>query len=442
MNAATLSVGDELALGQIDDTNARWIAERLAREGIYRAEHRTVSDDVQAIASAMRDLLASSDLLVVTGGLGPTRDDLTRDALNAVVDGGNPLVEDQAARLWLDRWFRARGRPMPASNLLQARRPRSAEAIENPNGTAPALVARPAVDGRVRPVWCLPGPPREMRPLFEAAIVPALRELLCAASNGGPSRVLATLAVHSFGAGEAALAERLGDLMRRDANPTVGTTASRSIVSARIRATGEREEAQRALLAAAQEVERRWRPYAFGRDDRSLGEATVLALEARGETVAVAESCTGGALGAMLTDVAGSSAVVAGGWIVYSNDLKERALSVPRSILAAHGAVSEPVARELATAARSQARTTWGVGITGIAGPTGGSAAKPVGTVFIGLAGPDGASVRRFHFPGERDVVRDRAAKSALAWLRLSAEGAADADLLWSFAEPPRSERL
>ncbi|MBL9149919.1 MAG: competence/damage-inducible protein A [Phycisphaerae bacterium] len=431
MRGATLSIGDELALGQIDDTNARWLAQRLAEEGIFRSEHRTVSDDVDAIARAMRELMASNDVLIVTGGLGPTRDDLTRDALNAVVDGNAEMVEDPQARVWLDRWFRGRGRAMPESNLVQALRPRSAQVIDNPNGTAPALAAT----WKGARVWCLPGPPREMQPLVERVVLPALRTLV-------GDRVMPTMAIHSFGLGESALAERLGDLMRREANPTVGTTASGSIVTARLRYDGPRGDAADRLEEIALQVEALWAPYAYGRDGRSLADVTLAELREREQTVAVAESCTGGLLGAMCTDVTGSSDVFVGGWIVYSNDLKERALRVPRSIIAAHGAVSEPVARELATAARTQARSTYGVGITGIAGPGGGSASKPVGTVFIGLATEEGARVRRFHFPGERSTVRDRAAKSALQWLRFAALGVPDTHMIWAHADPPGAERI
>lgn len=430
MNAATLSIGDELVLGQIDDTNARWIAERLAAEGVFRAEHRTVSDDADAMTEAMAALVAKWDIVIVTGGLGPTQDDLTREALNRVVDDGAPMVDDARAREALDRWFRGRGRTMPPSNLSQAQRPRSARCLDNANGTAPGLVA----DANGARIWCLPGPPREMQPIFERDVVPYVR-----ARSGDIA--MPTLAVHSFGLGESTLAERLGDRMRRDADPTVGTTASRSVVSARIRARGPRDEAVARVELAAAEIERIWHPYAYGRGDTSLAEAALGLLRERGETLAVAESCTGGLLGAMITEVAGSSDVFVGGWIVYTNDLKERSLSIPRSTLAAHGAVSAPVAHELAESARTTARSSWAIGITGIAGPGGGSATKPTGTVFIGLAGPDTTRVRRFHFPGERSAVRERSAKSALQWLRCAVLGEPDVPLLCAFADPPASER-
>ena len=430
MNATTLSIGDELALGQIDDTNARWITERLAAEGAFRVEHRTVPDDRKRIVRAIRDLAELSELLVITGGLGPTLDDLTRDALNDCCTGGAAMVEDSLARETLDRWFRGRGRAMPPSNLVQAQRPVNARCLDNPNGTAPGLSA----EVQRTSVFCLPGPPREMRPMFEANVVPFLRER-CG------DVVMPTLSVHSFGMGESVLAERLGERMSRDADPMVGTNASNAIVTARIRTSGPRLEAMARIEAMASEVERLWRPYAFGRDGTTLAMATIADLKARQESVAVAESCTGGLIGALLTDVAGASDVVLGGYIVYSNDMKVRAVGVDRSILAAHGAVSEPVVRQLAAGARERTRATWGIGVTGIAGPSGGTPTKPVGTVFIGIAGPMGERVRRFRFPGERDVVRDRTAKAAMQWLRLAMIGEPDTDLIWAFAEAPAAER-
>jgi nicotinamide-nucleotide amidase len=441
MKATTLSVGDELLIGQIDDTNARWIAERLAEEGVFRVEHRTIGDDRLRISAAIRELAAVSELVVITGGLGPTLDDLTREALNDCCNPGTSLVEDAQARATLDRWFRGRGRKMPESNLIQALRPSNGRCLDNPNGTAPGLVA----DVDSTRVFCLPGPPREMRPMFEADVVPYVR-------GRAGDVAMPTISVHSFGMGESALAERLGERMLRTADPMVGTNASNSIVIARIRAHGPRGEAM------AQEVERLWSPYAFGREGTSLAMATIALLRERGHTLALAESCTGGLIGAQLTEVAGASEVVLGGFIVYSNEMKVREVQVNRSTLAAHGAVSEEVARQLALGARERTRSTWGIGVTGIAGPGGGTAAKPVGTVFVGLAGPglgtghepgtpgaashtDGERVRRFQFPGERNVVRDRAAKSALQWLRLVMLGEPDAPLLWAFADAPAVER-
>jgi nicotinamide-nucleotide amidase len=422
---ATLSVGDELVLGQIVDTNAAWLGDRLAACGRFRDEHRLVADDRAAIARAIRELSAGRSHLIVTGGLGPTLDDLTREGLNAAIDASDPpLVADEVARGDLDRWFAGRGRSMPEINLRQAMRPSSARCLRNPNGTAPGLAAE--LDGCR--IWCLPGPPREMEPMFEAEVAPAL---------AGSGRAVVRRAVLSFGLGESALAERLGPLMDRDRSPSVGTTASGSIVTARIRAEGEPESATATADATARLVETAWEPYAFGRDG-TIAEALARELSRSSATVAVAESCTGGSLGGMLTSVAGSSAWFPGGIIAYANDVKIRELSVPAATIDRAGAVSDAVAVAMAAGVRTRFAATYGVGITGIAGPGGGSDAKPVGLVWIGLAGPDGSRARAFRFPGDRATVRDRAAKSAIQWLRFRLLGRDDLPLIWDWPEARR----
>ena len=327
--AAILSVGDELVLGTALDTNSRTLSSALRDAGLEVAEHRTVRDELGAIEAAIRALAAGCDVLVCTGGLGPTDDDLTRAALNAIVDGGRPMVEDPVARADLESWFAGRGRPMAAINLRQALRPASARIVRNPGGTAPGLHA--AV-GACR-AWFLPGPPREMVPMFEADVLPAVRP------PGEP--LLAKRTVQGYGIGESALAELLGVRMARGRDPEVGTTASGSIVSIQVVARGPdaaaragREAAECAAVAA---------PWAFAGEGGSLAGSVLEECRSRGRTLAVAESCTGGLVGAMLTAVPGSSDVFAGGWITYSDAMKERELGVPRDALDAHGAVSGEV---------------------------------------------------------------------------------------------------
>jgi nicotinamide-nucleotide amidase len=422
---ATLSVGDELVLGQVVDTNAAWLGERIASCGHLRDEHRLVADDRDAIVRAIRELSAGRTHLVVTGGLGPTLDDLTREALGAALDASAPsLVLDADARAGLDRWFAGRGRMMPGLNLRQAMRPPGARCLPNPHGTAPGLAAE--LDGCR--IWCLPGPPREMEPMFEAEVAPAL---------GGSGRAVVRRSVLSFGLGESALAERLGPLMDRGREPSVGTTASGSIVTARIRAEGEPAVAAAGADATVGLVEAAWAPYAFGRAG-TLADALARELLARQASVAVAESCTGGSLGGMLTAVPGSSAWFPGGTIAYANEVKVRELSVPTDLIARDGAVSHSVAVAMATGVRARFRSTCALSITGVAGPSGGTDAKPVGLVWIGLAGPEGAAARAFRFPGDRATVRDRSAKSALQWLRLDLLGQGDAPLIWEWPEAPR----
>ncbi|MFM7259100.1 MAG: competence/damage-inducible protein A, partial [bacterium] len=235
---AILSVGDELVLGQIEDTNAAWIARALQAIGRTPGERRTVGDDRAALAGALRALASTHAAVIVTGGLGPTLDDLTREALLDVVSPGAALVEDEAGIEHLRGWFEKRGRPMPASNLRQAMRPPNARLLANPHGTAPGIAARAAFDARACEIFCLPGPPNEMKPMFDNLVAPVLRD---------DANVVATAALHSIGLGESTLAERLGQLMERGREPSVGTTASDGIVSIRVRATGAPAVARREL---------------------------------------------------------------------------------------------------------------------------------------------------------------------------------------------------
>ena len=404
MKAAILSIGDELMLGQTQDTNARWLAGRLADRGVPCVQFRVVPDDLAAQAAALRELAAAAQVVIVTGGLGPTDDDLTREALRVAMGDANPLVLDAPSLEALDRWFTHRGRSMPDINRRQAMRPSGAECLRNDFGTAPGL--RGTVGGST--IVCLPGPPREMEPMFDQFVLPLL-----------PKQAMATGVVHAFGQGESFLAERLGDRMHRERNPLVGTTASGSVVSARVRGRDAAAEpaAMQAELAA---IEALWKPFAFGRGTTTLAGALGAALRERGLTMALAESCTGGLAGSLVTAESGSSAWFLGGLMTYANEAKRDLCGVPEALIAEHGAVSAPVAAALARGVRERLRADWSASITGVAGPNGGSDAKPVGTVYIGVSGPGFESVRRFKYPGERAIVRDRAAKTALVLLRLA----------------------
>ena len=404
MKAAILSIGDELMLGQTQDTNARWLAGRLADRGVPCVQFRVVPDDLAAQAAALRELAAVAQVVIVTGGLGPTDDDLTREALRVAMGDANPLVLDAPSLEALDRWFTHRGRSMPDINRRQAMRPSGAECLRNDFGTAPGL--RGTVGGST--IVCLPGPPREMEPMFDQFVLPLL-----------PKQAMATGVVHAFGQGESFLAERLGDRMHRERNPLVGTTASGSVVSARVRGRDAAAEpaAMQAELAA---IEALWKPFAFGRGTTTLAGALGAALRERGLTMALAESCTGGLAGSLVTAESGSSAWFLGGLMTYANEAKRDLCGVPEALIAEHGAVSAPVAAALARGVRERLRAEWSASITGVAGPNGGSDAKPVGTVYIGVSGPGFESVRRFKYPGERAIVRDRAAKTALVLLRLA----------------------
>ena len=418
--ACILSIGDELVLGTTLDTNGRTVSIALREAGIDVIEHRTVRDDLAAIVDAFRALASHGSVIISTGGLGPTDDDLTRDALNQIIDDDAPQVEDAVARTDLEVWFAGRGRTMVAINLRQAMRPRSAQIIRNMEGTAPGLAA---TIGACR-VYCLPGPPREMIPMLELEVLPAIRPA------GAP--MIAKRTLGSFGIGESALAEMLGARMTRGREPAVGTTASGSVVSIQVVARGADAAARAdaeitACLAAVA-------PYGFGSVDASVASALLDECRFHGRKLAVAESCTGGLIGSMLTAVSGSSDVFLGGWITYSNAMKEAQLGVDPSLIARHGAVSRETVMAMAEGACKRSGATLAISVSGVAGPQGGSPDKPVGTVWIGLHDASlGTRARRFEFPGPRDIVRDRAAKTALQLARWLLRGE-DAPILWERA--------
>jgi nicotinamide-nucleotide amidase len=343
--------------------------------------------------------------------LGPTLDDVSREALAEAMN--ESLVEDPASRMHLDQWYAGRGRVMPVGNVRQALRPTSATCIENPNGTAPGLRAR--VGAAL--VVVLPGPPREMRPMLEGVLNDEL---------SGESRP--TIVVRAFGIGESDAAERIEPLMRRDARLPVATTVSQSLLSARIR--GNVPDDRESIEMLAVRVEKAWHPFVFGRDDVTLSMALGAELRKAGQTIATAESCTGGLVAAMLTEVPGSSGWYPGGWVTYENTRKVEDLGVDAELIEQDGAVSRSVVSAMADGARRRAGSDYGVSISGVAGPDGGSADKPVGTVWIAVADEAGIDARCFCFSGDRPVVRDRAANTALQLTRLRLRGD-DSDLLW-----------
>lgn len=428
MQAVILSIGDELTLGQNLNTNSCWLADQLGRHGVVTIEHRMIDDDRVRIAAAVQALAADHELLIVTGGLGPTDDDLTREALNDVLSGSQALVVDEEARGWLDRWFSKRHTPMPEANLRQAMRPETMRCIPNPHGTAPGLAGE--LNGCL--VFALPGPPREMRPMFTAYVLPAL-------GRSDQDAVILAAKVNEFGIGESDAAERLGELTARDRHPLIGTTASDSIVSARIRARGRRDEIEPLIEADCMEIQQRWWPYAFSRDETALEEVVGMLLRERHRTVATAESCTGGWLGKQLIDVPGSSAYYLGGWVTYTNEMKALMLGVPTELIQQHGAVSREVAETMAIGALERTGADEAIAISGIAGPSGGTKEKPVGTVHIALSrrvqNAVRTSARHFVFSGDRTTIRDRSVKAALQMLRFALLEVDEAHLLlWEAA--------
>ena len=432
MRAATLSIGDELTLGQNVDTNSPWIAAQLAERSILTIEQRTVADDRQAIAHAIGDLAQRVNLLLITGGLGPTDDDLTREALGDVLTPNEPLAIDEKMLKHIVALFRTRGRPMPEMNRKQAQRPQTMQALLNHHGTAPGLVG---TIGQCH-IVSLPGPPREMQPMFLEQALPLL-------NLPTPNEIIVSGSVHEVGLGESDAAQRLGPLMDRTRNPLVGITVSDAIVSARVRATLKAHAAKGELEKTLDEIERLWQPYSFGRGATSLAESAGRLLRTSQRTLATAESCTGGWLGKMIVDVAGSSDYYRGGFVTYSNELKQAILKVPPHIIKEYGAVSGPVAIAMAEGAMKVSGADDVLAITGVAGPLRPEqpSEKPVGTVFIAQArnrqGRLDTIVRHFRFPGDRTTVRDRACKAALQMLRFSLLSQPDdLPLLWEYIDP------
>ena len=409
--AVIIAVGSELLTPNRIDTNSLFVTQRLNELGIRVQYKAVVGDRRDDLADALRLALSRADLVVVSGGLGPTDDDITRETVAAVF--GLPLEEDEGVVASIRARFAARKLPMPAINRRQALVPRGAAALANAKGTAPGLWIERAGAACV----ALPGPPRELRPMLEAVA----RDRI-APSSGGHGIFRRVLRV--TGRTESHVDEAAYPVYSRWRSGPVpietSILASLGQIELHLAARGAMEEAAvRALDQATSEL-----AGVLGRDlvssDGSQLEAVVGGmLRERAARVAVAESCTGGLVASRLTDVAGSSAYVQAGWVVYSNEAKVALLGVDAASIAAHGAVSEPVARALATGARERGGVEYGIAVTGIAGPGGGSADKPVGTVYVALAGPEGLQrVRRLSLPGEREQVKFQASQAALDLLR------------------------
>lgn len=414
MRAIILSIGDELVLGQTVDTNSAWLSSQLAAVGCAVAAHLTVPDDQPAIEQAIDESVGRCDVLIISGGIGPTEDDLTRQALAAVLR--EPLELNEAWLAELEKFFQQRGRPMPPLNRIQAMVPRGASMIFNTCGTAAGIDAA-YVSGDQKTIcriFVVPGVPKEMKAMFTRDVLPHVK-----AQGGGA--VILSRTLHTFGVGESTIAQHLGDLMRRDRNPSVGTTVTGGVVSLRV--NSRFESAQR----ASEELDRTVHAchealgdLIYGRDEQTLQSWLVMDLlnASPQETVSTAESCTGGLLAKMITDVPGSSAIFKQGWVTYSNESKTELLGVPPGLIEQFGAVSEAVVKVMANSARARARTNYALAISGVAGPGGGTEAKPVGTVCLALADTKEVITRTFNFPGDREWIRDRSAKMALTMLR------------------------
>ncbi|MEW6071913.1 MAG: CinA family nicotinamide mononucleotide deamidase-related protein [Planctomycetota bacterium] len=414
--AAIVAVGDELLAGAHRDQNGPEIAQRLAAHGIPVGEVRVVSDDEEAIAAAIGALLAPGTLVVVTGGLGPTLDDVTRHGVARALN--LPLDESGAALREIEAWFAARGLPVGEANRRQALVPRGAAIVPNRAGTAPGF----RVAARGGHVVALPGPPRELAVVLAEEVLPWLER------DGLAGEAFPTHRFHLFGLAESAFAERVGAWMDRDADPRMGCTAAQGVLTVVLRAGARSEESRRRLAARVDEVRARVGGHVFSETTPLLEEVLGAALLAGGISVTTAESCTAGLVAARLGGVPGISAVFAEGTVAYANAAKTRALGVAVPLLAAHGAVSGPVAEAMAAGAARRTGARLALAVTGIAGPSGGTLEKPVGLVWFAtsLDGELASASRRFP-PRDRQGIRSLAATAALflAWRRLRDAGLA-----------------
>lgn len=406
MRAELLAVGSELLGALRVDTNSLWLTQRLLETGIVVGARSTIADDPELLESALRAALSRSEIVITTGGLGPTADDLTREAAAAAL--GRRLVRDTSLLEGLEARFARFGRVMSPTNAQQADLIEGGRALANPRGTAPGQL----VEEEGRMLVLLPGPPGEMKPMFEEAVLPALL-----ARAGG--RIVRTRVLRIAGMGESNVDEIVAPLYRRYENPRTTILGAAGQVELHLVGEGANEaEVEQRIEELARGLRALLPGRIFSEDGRELPAVVAHLLRERGLTLAVAESCTGGLLTARLTEVPGSSAFLDRALVTYSNRAKHEELGIEPALVERTGAVSEEVAAAMAAGVRRIAGTKVGIGITGIAGPDGGTPDKPVGLVFVGLDAGESPRVRPCLFPGDRERVRYQATQVALEMLR------------------------
>ena len=413
MRVEIVTIGDELLLGYTIDTNAAHLARELAALGVEIVRRTTVGDAADDIAAGVRDALERTGAVITTGGLGPTADDMTKPAIASLF--GRRMYLHQAHLEWLrERWRRRFDRPLPKSNEQQAMVPEGATLLKNDYGSAPGIWLE---DDRGRWVAMLPGVPREMRGMLSDVLVPTLASR--AGNGAGAATVVRSRTLRTTGIAESALADALGDLASGVDGLPLAYLPGWEGVDLRLTARGMRaRDADEGLARGAAAIRARVGEWIYGEGADDLAATVIEGMRRTGARLAVGESCTGGMLGARITAISGSSDVFVGGVIAYDNEVKVGQLGVQAETLRAAGAVSEPVVREMARGARERLAADFGVAITGVAGPGGGTEDKPVGTVWIGIDGRAHGDARRFSLIGDRDEIRRRATQAALEMVR------------------------
>ncbi len=401
-----ISVGTEILLGNIVNTNAVFLAEKCAGLGLSCYYQDVVGDNEERLSETIRLALSRADILLLSGGLGPTQDDLTKEVAAKVM--GKPLYLHEESKTAIQQYFERKGMEITDNNWKQAMVPEGCIVVDNPNGTAPGIIM--AQEGKH--VILMPGPPNEMIPMFETSIMPYLSEL--------QSCVIYSQTVKICGIGESKAETMVADLIEQQTNPTIATYAKTGEVHLRVTARAEDEKAAKKLVKPmVKELKGRFGNNIYTTDSEvTLEKSVVDLLQANGLTACTVESCTGGMLAARLINVPGVSEVFKSGYITYSNKSKRSLLGIKKNILLKHGAVSDKIAREMAKGAAMLAKTDVSVSTTGIAGPDGGSEEKPVGLVYIACNVRGTIEVRECHFSGNRTKIRESTVSAALSLMR------------------------
>ncbi len=407
MNAEIIAVGSELLTARRVDTNSLYLTDQLNRLGVEVVAKAVIGDDRERLAAAVAAAVARTEIVILTGGLGPTEDDVTREAVADAL--GRPLVFRPELLEAIEARFRRMNRKMAEINRRQAYVIEGAEALANDQGTAPGQWIRLGPD---RVVLLLPGPPVELESVFTRECVPRLERMV-------PPQVIRTLEFRVAGMPESDLDQLISPVYKQYSNPVTTILAAPGDIQIHLRARAATAvEAEGLLAEVGPRIEALLGEAIYSRDGEPLEAVVGRLLRARRATLAVAESCTGGMLAERITSVPGSSDYFLGGFLVYTDELKQRLLGVERAVLQQHSAVSQPVAEAMAAGARERTGADFALAVTGIAGPDGGDEQRPVGPVFIGLAKAGGTSARRFRFLGDRQRIRRLATQSALDWLR------------------------
>jgi len=405
--ASIVSIGNELLSGQTISTNASYLSERLLSIGIPVVSSYTVGDDIDSIARALSLASSDADVVLATGGLGPTDDDLTRQGFAKLL-GTELQLQDELLQK-IQSFFTNRNLQMPANNKIQAYIPAGAKALANNLGTAPGIMAK--VKGKL--FVAMPGVPSEMKQMFEESVLAELKTF-------GIGQAVVVRKLKCFGAGESDIAELIAPFMQRGRNPLINCTVKYGVITLCITATAEdKDKAQQMAEKDEKSLRNMLGELIYGTGEQTLAEVVGEKLAQQKKTIAVAESCTGGFLTKLLTDIPGASRYFTQGWVTYSNRAKASELGIPADFIEKHGAVSNQVAQAMARRARKKAETDFAIGVTGIAGPAGGSEHKPVGLVYISVDFANGCETKRFIFSHDRNCIRFRAAQTALNMLRL-----------------------